>query len=124
MITALVVDDEPMLTDLVKSVLEDAGCTVHCAANGVEALQIMAQGPVDILLTDVHMPQMSGFELINRVRSQHPNVVIVVMDSYPDSFTDSFSMEGVRQIVSKPFELETIRQVVLEMPQGSWQKAA
>ena len=59
-IRILVVDDNPAMADTLADILEVKGFTVHVAASGADALQILKEAPVDILLTDVKMPGMNG----------------------------------------------------------------
>ncbi len=66
----LVVDDEAMLRKLVGRALAAAGCRVTYAADGEEALAMLAEAPPDLVISDVTMPHVDGFELLRRVRSQ------------------------------------------------------
>src|SRR6266481_7343185 len=66
----LVVDDEAMLRKVVGRALTGAGCTVTYAADGEEALAMLAEAPPDLVISDVTMPHVDGFELLRRVRSQ------------------------------------------------------
>ncbi|HYN94475.1 MAG TPA: response regulator [Pilimelia sp.] len=79
----LVVDDVLTVRELQRSILERAGYTVHVAADGEEALTLAESVPLDLVLTDVEMPRMDGFELTRRLRA-HPRlggVGIVVLTS-------------------------------------------
>src|SRR5205823_6671445 len=69
--TALVVEDDPPTRELLRHVLEADGWTVREAGNGREALQVIGEGPPSLILMDLMMPEMDGFELIKELR-QHP----------------------------------------------------
>ncbi len=110
--TILVVDDEPMVRFLLSSLLEDEGYTVLIASNGSEALDILERQTVDLLITDTHMPMMSGIDLVRVVHQRYPYLPIIVMDSYPDAFLESASAERVFATIAKPFDLCEVRQAL------------
>ena len=74
--TILVVDDEPRLLDSVRRALEAAGYRVLTAGDGVEALGVLEAQPVDLILADVAMPRMNGYQLYERVREDPQWVAI------------------------------------------------
>ncbi len=75
----LIVEDHPPLRELIATILGDAGYHVLAAANGAEAIRLAEGNPVDVVLTDVMMPGMSGLALIQQLRTQshHPRVVFM-----------------------------------------------
>jgi signal transduction histidine kinase/CheY-like chemotaxis protein len=75
----LVVEDHPPLRELIHEILGDAGYRVIAATNGAEALHLAASNPVDVVLTDIMMPGMTGLALIQQLRTQsrHPRVVFM-----------------------------------------------
>jgi CheY-like chemotaxis protein len=84
--TIFLVEDEPGVRALVRKSLEMHGYTVLVATDGKDALQILDSqlGPVDLLLTDVVMPSMSGPELAAHIRSRFPRVKVLFMSGYTD----------------------------------------
>jgi hypothetical protein len=104
--TVLVVEDEPSLQRLVALMLEEHGYTVLLAANGSEALELADRhdGPVELLLTDVVMPGMTGPELAKRLRGIRPGIKILYMSGYNDSRLASHQVEqGDFGVLVKPF---------------------
>jgi PAS domain S-box-containing protein len=113
--TILVVEDEPGVRRLVREILERHGYQVVIAANGLEALQILAGSKtigaavsphpdaveIDLVISDVVMPEMGGLELTMRLRDQFPRVPVLLMSGYPASEVDAPVLE--EQIVAKPF---------------------
>lgn len=112
----LVVDDEPRLLESVRQVLGAAGYRVLTACDGIEALEVLATHPVDLILADVAMPRMNGYQLYERVR-QNPGWVTI-----PFVFLSARSMDsdirygkelGADDYLTKPFEppdlLATVR---------------
>ena len=77
--TVLVVDDEPAVLELVKIILSRQGYRVLTANSGPRALDACGRHPgnIDLLLTDVMMPEMSGFELVRGIRDQNPNLPVL-----------------------------------------------
>ena len=115
MATALVVDDDPGLCRLARMVLEQSGHVVLSASNGVEALIIYASyhSCVDVVVTDVNMPEMGGIELAARIHAMHPSKRIVLM-------TGSI-LEGVPAyctMLTKPFPPDELTATVQGVPKG------
>jgi two-component system chemotaxis sensor kinase CheA len=81
--TVLVVDDALTIRELQRSILDRAGYTVAVAAGGMEALQRLSKGDVDLVLTDVEMPDMDGLELTRRIRTspEFGQIPVVVLTS-------------------------------------------
>lgn len=76
----LVVDDEPLLLDMLHEMLGELGCEVVCVDCPVKGLATLAADKrIALLITDVHMPMMDGFELAERAREKWPDMPIVLM---------------------------------------------
>jgi CheY-like chemotaxis protein len=86
----LVVEDEDALREVSRRILERAGFRVFTAANGSEALSILhtINGKLDLLLTDVVMPQMLGEELAEKVLDLHPETAVIFMSGYAEPALD------------------------------------
>jgi DNA-binding response OmpR family regulator len=69
MASILVVDDQPQLLGSIQMTLELAGYRVHTAGTGIEALAVLQVQPIDLILTDIGMPQLDGYQLCRRVRA-------------------------------------------------------
>ena len=107
--TVLLVQNDPVLRQMAASLLSRLGYTVLAAANAMEALSLNQQhggGPVDLLLTDVSMPHMSGEELAASVRAMHPKVRILFTSTYTESLVLS---EGVA-LLQTPFTPSALAQ--------------
>lgn len=104
--TVLVVEDEEPLRRLTRRILESRGYTVLDAANGQEAIQLLASAParVDLLLTDVVMPGMSGRELVERLLPVYPWLRVLFMSGYTEDMMLQHRVAelGIR-VVEKPF---------------------
>jgi len=75
----LVVDDEPSMRETLGVLLMSVGYDVDMAEDGISAVSQLNRRAPDLIVTDLHMPQMSGIELISHVRSRHPSISIVAM---------------------------------------------
>jgi two-component system, cell cycle sensor histidine kinase and response regulator CckA len=84
--TILLVEDEAVVRDLVYEILRDSGYHVLCAPSGPDAMRITAENtkPIDLLITDVVMPEMSGPELANRLRQARGEMRVLYMSGYTD----------------------------------------
>ena len=107
----LFVDDESMLLDLYKLVFEDEQdqWTINFAPGGQEALDLMNAEPVDVLVSDMRMPGMSGAELVQEVMKLHPKTSRLIMSGYADSEQIAQCLGATHQFIAKPFELSVLR---------------
>ena len=107
--TILLVDDEVRLADVTAVALEDLGYRVRVVDNAAAALAILEDEPVDLLLTDLRMPGMSGHELMLAAHRLRPQLPVVVMTAY-SSVKDAVQVikEGAFDYVGKPFEIDDL----------------
>ena len=106
MLRILVVDDNPDMAETLADILELKGFSVHAAASGAEALEILQDQPVDILLTDVKMPGMNGLELYRETRKLYPRLITIFMTAYSaDELIQQGMAEGVKTILDKPLDM-------------------
>lgn len=109
----LVIDDEPRIRDACKMVLTSMGFTVETASDGVEGLDMIEDSHYDILLLDLMMPNMSGFEVLSKVRDIDPDTVVIVITGYA---TLEHSIEAMKKgafdFIPKPFTPDQLRAVV------------
>ncbi|MBN2081756.1 response regulator [bacterium] len=117
----VVVEDNEMVRNLAVSVLTRRGYTVHSAQDGTSCLALLAklEGRLDLLLTDVVMPDMNGKELYSQVSARYPDVRVIYMSGYTDNV---ISHHGVLDpgvpFLQKPFSVTTLADKVNEVLQG------
>jgi CheY-like chemotaxis protein len=75
----LVVDDEPSIREVFQRILESEGYEVLTAGDGLDALLVLKKSLPDVIISDLHMPRMSGFELLKIVRQRFPHIGIIAM---------------------------------------------
>jgi DNA-binding NtrC family response regulator len=109
-VTVLVVDDEQATRDLCCEVASDSGLRTRGASTTEEALEIMDQFPVDIVITDLRVPQLGGLELLRRVREHYPQTAVVMLTQFGtiDSAVEATRM-GAADYVTKPFRVAELR---------------
>ncbi len=106
-ISILVVDDNPDMATVLADILDLRGFTVHAATSGAEALEIMRNHPVDILLTDVKMPEMNGLELYRATRKPYPKLITIFMTAYAaDDLIRQGMVEGIKTVLTKPVDIK------------------
>lgn len=112
--TVLVAEDEDTVRRFVRIVLEKEGLRVLEASNGVEALAVLEREPeVDVLLTDVVMPQMGGLELADRACADRSELKVVFMSGFVDASTTNAVVHGRRTtFLQKPFDIAELARVV------------
>ena len=107
----LVVDDEAVIRDLCTRILK--GYRIFQAADGDEALAVLARHPVDVILTDVMMPQMGGLELLHSVKEKAPNQAVVIMTGYADKETILRALKAdADDFISKPINLLELKTTI------------
>ena len=107
--TLLLIDDEPDIIQMIFAVLEKPGTHILLAQNGKEALDLLRDYPVDAVLSDVRMPQMSGIEMLRQVRQLGLATPVVLMSGYADYKTTLDALrEGVLDIIEKPFSRDKL----------------
>ena len=103
--TVLVVDDDDSNRTVLERILGREGFAVQHAASGREAMEVFRAEPVDLVLTDLKMPGMTGIDLLKAVRAVDPDVEVVVMTAYGTVETAVEAMkEGAYDFVAKPLK--------------------
>lgn len=105
----LIVDDEQFVRDLLEKVLKRRGHEVVAAPDADHALAALETSTFDLLLTDVVMPGMDGFDLLRRVKSAYPEIKVIVLTGYArkQSISD-FLLYGADDYLSKPFQVHEL----------------
>lgn len=115
--TLLVVEDESDFRDLLREALESAGYRVLIGENGVDALYVANQcsDVIDLLLTDVIMPQMNGPDLVTCVRNLHPEVKVLYMSGYTDDKLQLISIDNEVALLQKPFYMHDLLRKIQDL---------
>ena len=108
--TVLIVDDEDATRSLCQDVVTDSGLRTRTASTTEQALEILDQMPVDILITDLRVPQIGGLELLKRVRASYPQTAVLVLTQYGtiESAVEATRL-GAADYITKPFHIPELR---------------
>lgn len=115
MASILVIDDELEIRTLLRAILERDGHTVTEATNGREGVALYRQQPADLVITDIHMPELNGLDLILELTCEFLNVKVIAISGVLGEATSSLNVAkllGARQVLQKPFRLEMFRAAV------------
>ncbi|MEN8149086.1 MAG: response regulator [Planctomycetota bacterium] len=105
----LIVDDEPVVRNLIRDTLKGRGYELGFAGNGVEALEELEARSYDLLLTDVVMPEMEGFELLKRAKKRDPALRVVILTGFSREHDISeFLLYGADEYLTKPFQVQQL----------------
>jgi DNA-binding NtrC family response regulator len=115
----LVVDDEDALRTVLSSELLNEGYEVRAASDGDEAITEVQKSPFDLVLLDIKMPRMNGFEVLKFIKESHPKTKVVMLTGFADLKNAIESKKlGADDFVSKPYDLvdllTTIERVLSE----------
>src|ERR1700744_1106610 len=109
-IHVLIVDDEPTIREACAKVAQMSGMHATTVSTAEEATEVIENTAIDIVLTDLMLPQTSGLELLKRVHATHPNLPVIVLTQYGtiDSAVAATRM-GAIDYVTKPFRIEELQ---------------
>ncbi len=111
-VKVLVVDDEEVIRNLFTDVLSDEGCEVTAVSRGAEAVARVRDNAFDIVFSDVHMPGMNGVETLKAIKDISPEMVVVMMDSYPNHLLAQAQEAGAVTCLHKPFNIKDVIAIV------------
>lgn len=104
---AIVAEDDAAIASLISAVLEDEGFSVSIAKHGAEALQLIMEGPPDLLITDLAMPVMTGVELIEELVRGGVGIPVVVISARQNLVSEVTGLPVVA-VVRKPFDIDEL----------------
>ncbi len=109
----LIVDDNPAQCDVLSQLVKQIGHTACTAANGELALQMFQDQQIDLVITDIQMPQMDGMTLLEKIRQCDPDIRVIVLTGYPSSETILRTIEndGYTYLV-KPVKLNSMAALI------------
>jgi DNA-binding NtrC family response regulator len=112
----LMAEDEESSRILYFDELSDEGHWIFTAENGLQALGILEDEKIDVLVTDIKMPDMHAMELIPRVRAEYPNLPIIVVSAFK-GMEDDFNLKGfnISGFFSKPVNMEALKRKIEEV---------
>ena len=116
MAKVLIVDDEPIMLDLIEETLAGEGCQVKLARDGDTALRWLREERFEVVLVDLKMPKVTGWELLEELEGDPdgPRAVVVSARAGPDEVAKAFDL-GAVDVVVKPFRPDDLSRLVAEV---------
>lgn len=112
----LVVDDDPGVRDVIRSMLEASGYSVLLAENGKEAMRVLKTEQADLILTDLVMPEQEGIETIKALRRVYPDIKVIAMSgAFGGDYLRIAAYLGAHATLAKPIQMEALLRLVEEM---------
>jgi DNA-binding NtrC family response regulator len=113
--TVLVVDDEAVVRAGISRVVERQGWPFHIAVDGSEALEVMAEHPIDIVLLDIKMPGLDGIEVLRHIRTAYPETAVIMITGHPtiQSAIECTKLGAINYLV-KPFRVDELETLLLK----------
>lgn len=109
----LIVDDQPGIRELLRMVLVHSGHDVFMAVTGREAIDIMAQRQPPLAVLDLHLPDMTGLDLVEQIHARHPGAVILLFTGVErESILAEAQQLGARDVFQKGDSLKHLGQVI------------
>ena len=115
----LIIDDEPYILLMLKKMLERAGYEVDLASNGDEGLELFQKVTVDLVITDIIMPEKEGLETIREMKRLCPDLKIIAMSGggkvSADNYLNTAKIFGASKIMAKPFSQKQMVSAVQDL---------
>src|SRR5436190_14021435 len=106
----LVVDDEESIREFLEIMLRKEGYEVTCAEDGQKALDLIKKKSIDLVISDLQMPNMTGIELLRSVRDQYPELLFMMITAFGTTDTAVEAMKlGAYDYITKPFKIDEVR---------------
>lgn len=112
----LIIDDEPEIRSMLKKMLEREGFDVIVASDGKEGMELFEKNPVDLVITDIIMPEKEGIETIQALKKGYPDIPIIAMSGggkiSPDGYLHMAKLIGAQATFEKPINKKTLLNIV------------
>lgn len=112
--TLLLIDDEPQVVEMMKLMLSGEGYNILTADNAETGFELLATNRVGVVVADLCMPEISGSDMLSRVKKLYPDIVRIMLSSRADltSLTDAINRGSILKFIIKPCEEETLREII------------
>lgn len=116
---ALIVEDDPAIRRLVEKLLRRQDIEIDVAADGTTALQKLSENRYSVLVLDLMVPEVNGFEIIDFLRREQMSVPVAVVSAVSQQALSKLDFGIVRLVISKPFDVEEFTRSILGLCAGS-----
>jgi CheY-like chemotaxis protein len=115
----LVVDDDDIILDVVTEALGDAGHRVDSFKHGADAIEALGRKDYDVVITDLGMPDVTGWDVARSAKMHEPELPVVVISGWGAQFTDEqLTDSGIDAMLAKPFHLQKLRETIESLARG------
>lgn len=105
----LIVDDDDLVRETLRFVLEDGGYQVWSVSRAVDAIRLLETEPIDIVLSDIFMHGMNGFDLLKQIRQRAPDIPVILITGYGNvEMARQAVKEGASDFITKPYNISEI----------------
>jgi diguanylate cyclase (GGDEF)-like protein len=110
----LFVDDEPNILKTLRLIFEDDSYIIYTATSGKDALEILAKTPIQVIISDQRMPNMTGTEFLTQVKSLYPKTVRIILSGFSDfdALKDAINNGAIYKFINKPWDIDALRTLV------------
>ncbi|MEO5970305.1 MAG: response regulator [Bdellovibrionia bacterium] len=116
----LIVDDEIMLRNVIAKDFRNKGCITFEAADGNEAFKIIEANHIDLVLSDIQMPNCTGVQLLENLKKCHPQIPIVILiTGYADIDKEEVIRQGAYKVLGKPIDRQKMFELAIKSLQTS-----
>ncbi len=113
MASILIVDDELSMREFIKILLENIGHSTICAKDGTEAITALEKNDIDLVISDIRMPGITGLDLLAKVKEEYSDTPVVLITAYASPDDAVIAMKnGAYDYITKPFKVEEIEKIV------------
>ena len=123
--TILVVDDEENAREGLTKILSKEGYAVDMASNGKEAIETLRRQSFDLVITDMRMPLMDGFEVLREIKKMNENIGVIMITAYGEveSYLEAINM-GAFEYINKPVRVNELKRVITKVLEERRKKAS
>jgi DNA-binding NtrC family response regulator len=111
--TILIVDDDAMVRNVIEQLLQRKGYKIKGVSSGREAIEYLKANRVDLVVSDIIMPEMNGYELLQVIKKSFPQIGIIMMTGYGDanSVKEALTL-GADEYITKPFKGQEVTLII------------
>jgi two-component system response regulator (stage 0 sporulation protein F) len=112
----MIIEDDEEMRSLLKDFFKEEGFETDSVSNGLDALQKLSTNHIDLIISDVRMPGLTGLDILPRIRRLKPETPIIIITAYGSEEVRRKSLErGATAYLEKPIHLSTLRTLIREM---------
>ena len=112
---ALVVEDDPAIRKLVEKLLRRRGIDIDTASNGVDAVDLLRKKSYAVVVLDLMVPEMNGFQVIDFLKREKLNVPVAVVSAVSQQALKNLDLDIVKLVISKPFDVDEFTKAIVKL---------